>query len=188
MGRFALRHWTAILVVLVTAGWAIFYLPSTPSYAVYQLKQAIDARNGNAAASYVDFQQVVRNAGYEMVQQQSNGPPDTSNMLSQLFGKSAVDLFSGPMAALTQQWAIQKVNDGAKEVQMPPVAVVGAIVLLHHDGDVAYTRWTDNKDQVWEVRMARENGGWKIVQVKNVKQLLEKLQRQQQQQMANPTS
>ena len=62
---------------------------------------------------------------------------------------------------------------------MPPVAVAGALVTLHRSGDAAFTRWQDHKGQVWEVRMAREDGQWKIVEVKNVQQLLDKLKRQQ---------
>jgi hypothetical protein len=182
MVRFALRHWTAILIMLVVAGWAIFYLPNTPSYTIFQLKQAIDARDGNSAAHYIDFQKVVRNAGYEMVQGQHGGSADPSNIVGQLLGKGAVDLFSGPMAALLQQWAVQKVDDGVKEVQMPSAAVAGAIVLLHRSDDSAYTQWTDNKHQVWEVQMEREDGAWKIVEVKNVKQLLEKLQKHEEKQ------
>jgi hypothetical protein len=69
---------------------------------------------------------------------------------------------------------------------MPPAAVAGAIVLMHRNGDSAYTRWTDHKGQVWEVRMAREDGAWKIVEVKNVKQLLEKLQRHEEKELNNP--
>ncbi len=186
--RFALRHWTAILIVVLTAGWAIFYLPTTPSYAVFKLKQAVDARNGSAASSYVDFKKVVQNAGYEVVQNQNSGSggTDASNIIAQLVGKGAVDLFSGPMAALLQQWAVQQVNDGAKQVQMPTAAVAGAILLLHRNGGAAYTQWTDHKGQLWEVRMEQEGDGWKIVQVKNVAQLLEKLKRQQEKQFANP--
>jgi len=189
MARFAIRHWTAILLILLVSGWAIFYLPATPSFAVFQLKQAVDARNGSAAAKYVDFQKVVRNAGYEMVENQNGGSDDdndASSIISRFVGRGAVDLFSGPMAALLQQWTIQQVNDGAKQVQMPAAAVAGAILLLHRDGDAAYTRWTDHKGQIWEVRLEREDGGWKIVQVKNVAQLLAKLKRQQERQFANP--
>jgi hypothetical protein len=186
--RFALRHWTAILIVVLIAGWAIFYLPATPSYAIFELKQAVDARNGSAAASYVDFKKVVQNAGYEAVQNQNSGSggTDASNIIAQLFGKSAVDLFSGPMAALVQQWAVQQVNDGAKQVQMPAAAVAGATLLLHRNDGAAYTQWTDHKGQVWEVRMEREGDGWKIVQVKNVAQLLEKLKSEQNKQLTTP--
>jgi hypothetical protein len=180
MARFALRHWTALLIVLVVAGWAVFYLPDTPSYLVFRLKQAIDNRDGDAAATYVDFQKVVRNAGYEMLQDKTTGGSggdagDTSSTLGQIIGEGAVDLFSGPMSGLLKSWAVQKVNNGAKEVQMPPVAVLGAIALLHRSDDTAYTRWQDKKGRVWEVGMAREDGKWKIVQVKNVKELLNKL-------------
>src|SRR5215467_375702 len=119
--RFALRHWTAILIIVLIAGWAIFYLPTTPSYAIFELKQAVDARNGNAAASYVDFKKVVENAGHEVVENQNNGSgsSDASNIIAQFLGKGVVDMISGPMAALLQQWAVQQVNDGAQQVQMP---------------------------------------------------------------------
>ena len=188
MGRFALRHWTSILIVLALAVWAVFYLPDTPSYAIFQLKQSIDARDGIGAAQYVDFQQVVRNAGNEMIEERNPSSSDPGNLLGQLIGKGAVDLFSGPMAALLQSWAMQQVNNGAKVVQMPPAAIAGALVMLHRSGDAAFTRWQDNKGQVWEVRMAREDGQWKIVEVKNVKRLLDKLQRQQEKQFGNPPS
>lgn len=174
MARFAIRHLTAILIVLAVAGWAIFYLPGTPSWTVVQLKQAIDARNGDDAARFVDFQKVVVNAGNEMVEDRAGG----GDVVTQLIGKGAVQLFSGPMAALLQSWAVRKVDDGARQVQMPAAAVAGAILMLHRDGDTAYTRWRDHKGRVWEVRMAREQGQWQIVEVKNVKQLLDQLRRE----------
>lgn len=185
MARFALRHWTSIFIIVAVAAWAVFYLPDTPSYAVFELKQSIDGRDGAGAARYVDFQKVVRNAGYEMVDDRDSGGSG-GNILRQLIGKGAVDLLSGPMAALLKSWATQQVENGAKDVQMPAVAVAGAIVTLHRSGDAAYTRWQDHKGQVWEVRMAREDGQWKIVEVKNVKQLLEKLKRQQEKEFNSP--
>ncbi|MBF6559066.1 MAG: hypothetical protein IVW56_02160 [Candidatus Binataceae bacterium] len=185
MGRFALRHWTSILIAAALAVWAVFYLPDTPSYAVVRLKQTIDARDGNDAARYVDFSQVVRNAGYEMFQGQNGS---AGGVIGELFGKGAVDLLSGPMAALLQSWAVSQVDDGKREVQMPAAAVAGAILFMHRSGDIAYTRWQDHKGQVYEVRMAREPGGWKIVEVKNVKQLLDKLKRQQEKQFNSATA
>jgi len=184
MARFALRHWTSILIVVALAVWAIFYLPDTPSFAIFQLKQSIDARDGAGAARYVDFQKVVRNAGYEMVDDPNSS--SANSFLGQLLGKGAVDLLSGPMAAMLQSWAIQQVNNGAKNLQMPAIAVVGAVVMMHRSDDVAFTRWQDHKGQVWEVRMARENGQWQVVEVKNVKQLLDKLRRQQEKSFNNP--
>ena len=180
MAGFALRHWTSILIAIALAVWAVFYLPDTPSYAIFELKQSIDARDGAGAARYVDFQKVVRNAGYEMVDDPNSS--SGGSLLGQLIGKGAVDLLSGPMAAMLQTWATQQVDNGAKQLQMPAIAVVGAVVMLHRNGDAAYTRWQDNKGQVWEVRMARENGQWQVVEVKNVKQLLDKLRRQQEKQ------
>src|SRR5579862_9792637 len=114
MARFAIRHWTAILILLVAAGSAVFYLPDTPSFAVFRLKQAIDDRDGETAATYIDFQKVVRNAGYEWLQGKKGGDGgdgddsgesvgDSNSPFGQLLGRGAIDLFSGPMAALLQR-------------------------------------------------------------------------------------
>jgi Protein of unknown function (DUF2939) len=182
---FVFRHWTALLIIVVLAGWALFYLPQTPSYAIFRLKQAIDARDGEAAANYVDFQKVVQNAGREMMQGDS-GDDNGGNILGQIIGGAAVNLFSGPMAALLRQWSVQQVNDGAKQVQMPGAAVAGAIILLHNDGSMAFTRWTDRKGQVWEVQLTQEAAGWRVTEVKNIRQLLEKLRQHQQNEFNGP--
>jgi hypothetical protein len=166
---FISRHTIGVLIVLVIAGWALFYVPTTPSYAIYQLKQAIDARDGATAATFVDFASVVKSAGYEMLQQNSNA----NDVITTLVGKGAVDLLSAPMAAAVQQWATQQVNRGARQVQMPAGAVAGAIVLLHRSGDTAWTDFRDDKGVRWNIRLARENGHWRIVEVKNVQQILQ---------------
>lgn len=183
MASLAFRHWTAILVAVAVAAWAIFYVPQTPSWMIIQLKQAIDARDGDGAARYVDFQSVVRHAGSEMANDQSNSNPGASGILGALIGNSVVNLLSGPMASLLKSWAVQQVDNGAKQVQIPTAGAIGAIAMLHRNGDAAFTRWTDKKGQVWQVRMAREEGGWKIVEVDNVAQLLQKLQQQQENRM-----
>ena len=171
MMRFALRHWTGILITIVVGWWALIYVPASPSFAVFQLKRAIDARDGEAAARYVNFESVVKHAGYEMVQQKANDP------LSQMVGQGAVDLFLKPLAQGTHSYLVKKVNDGDKGVQMPPVAVAGAIVLMHRDDGVAYTKFTDNKNRQWEVRMARDDVGvWQVTEVKNIQQLLDQIQ------------
>jgi Protein of unknown function (DUF2939) len=176
MGRFVLRHWTAVLLVVVVAGWAIFYLPGTPTFAVLQLKLAIDARDGDRAARFVDFQSVVQKAGMEMVQNQSA----SSDPLSQFLSKGAVQLFSAPAARLVESWAKQKVDNGAREVQMPAAAVAGAVFLLHNEGNTAYTTFRDHKGQVWDIRMARNGDGqWQVVEVKNIQQLLDQLEKRE---------
>jgi len=172
MMRFAIRHWTGILITLVLLWWTLIYLPASPSFAVFQLKRAIDARDGEAAARYVNFESVVKHAGYEMVQEKANDP------LSQMVGKGAIDLFSKPLAQATRAYAVKDVNDGADDVQMPPAAVVGAMFLMHRDDGTAYTHFVDNKKREWEVRMARDEFGvWQVTEVKNIQQLLEKVQR-----------
>ncbi len=176
MGRFLLRHWTAVLIIVVVAAWAVFYLPQTPTFAVLQLKMAIDARNGDRAARFVDFQSVVRSAGMQMVDNQAGAGDPLANFI----GRGAVQLLSAPAANLVESWARQKVDNGAKEVQMPAAAVAGALVLLHNNGNTAYTRFRDHKGQVWDIRMARNaDGQWQVVEVKNIQQLLEQLEKRE---------
>lgn len=171
MGRFAIRHWTAILITIVFAWWALIYVPASPSYSVFQLKRAIDARDGQAASRYVNFESVVRQAGYEMVQEKASDP------VSQMVGKGAVDLFVKPMAQVTQAYAVKDVNDGADEVQMPPAAVAGAIVMMRREDGVASTRFVDKKNREWEIQFARDpDGVWQVSGIKNIGKLLEQLQ------------
>jgi hypothetical protein len=174
MSRFLMRHWTAVLVSVLIGWWALFYLPSTPAFAVFQLKRAIDARDAAQAAQFVDFESVVKHAGYEMLADKS----PSNDIVNQFIGKGAVELFSKPVAGMVETWAGRQVATGAKEVQMPGAAVAGAIILLHRDGDTAYTNFRDRDGKVWEIHMARTaDGRWQIVEVKNIQQLLDKLQR-----------
>jgi hypothetical protein len=186
MASLAFRHWTAILIAIAVAAWAVLYVPQTPSWMIVQLKQAIDARDGEGAARYVDFQSVVRHAGSEMANDQSNSNPGPSGILGALISNGVVNLLSGPMASLLKSWSVQQVNDGSKQLRLPATAAIGAIAMLHRNGDAAYTSWTDKKGQVWQVRMAREDGGWKIVEVDNIAELLRKLQEQDQNRMNQP--
>ena len=173
--RFLLRHFTAFLILVAVAGWALFYLPGTPSWAVLRLKQNIDARDGDEAAKYVDFESVVKKAGQEMVQKQGGTDP-----LSAMLGNAAIEMLSKPMAQVAKSWAIQKVDNGAREVQMPGVAVLGSLVLLHRNGDTAATDFTDNKGQRWRIHLARgDDGYWRVTEVEDVEQFLQKLQRNQ---------
>jgi hypothetical protein len=175
MFRFVLRHFTAIFVLAAVAGWALFYLPGTPSWAVIRMKQAIDARDGDRASRFVDFESVVKHAGYQMVRKQGATDP-----LSSIIGNAAIDLLSKPMAQITRAWAVQKVDDGARELQMPGGAVAASIVLLHRNGDTAFTNFKDNKGRQWEIHMARgEDGAWRVTEIENIEQLLQKLQHDQ---------
>ncbi len=176
MIRFVFRHITALAIIIAVAAWAIFYLPNTPTWSVLRLKQAIDARNGEAAARYVDFQNVVKNAGYQMVQQKA-----ADNPLGAMVGRAAVEFLSQPMAGMLEAWAKDEVNKGNPDLQMPGAAVAASLVVLHRSGDTASTQFTDRKGQTWEIHLARSPGGfWQVVEVKNVEQLLEQLKQREQ--------
>lgn len=172
MGRFLLRHWTALLILIVAAAWAIFYLPGTPSFAVLQLKLAIDARDGSRAVQFVDFQSVARHAASDMVARRV-APGDR---LGELVGQGAAQLLSPAVAAVAKSWAEREVDQGAREVQMPAGAVAGAVFLLHRDGNTASTRFRDNRGRTWDIRMARNaDGQWQVVEIKDIEQLLGQL-------------
>jgi hypothetical protein len=175
MARFFFRHWTGIAIIAAIFGWALIYLPGSPSIAVFQLKRAIDARDAEVAARFVDFDSVVRNAGREIV----NGEPGI-NIFNRMLGEGAVALLSQPMANAARAWAMREVQAGAQEVQMPAVAVAAAVVLLHRSGNSAFTKFRDHDGQIWEIQMARNGDGqWQIVEVKNIRQILRRLQQQQ---------
>src|SRR5260370_10528646 len=142
---FISRHAMGVLIVLVVAGWGLFYVPAPPSIAIHQLKQAIDGRDGATAATFVDFPSVVKNAGYEMLQQNSQA----NDVITTLVGKGAVDLLSAPMAAAVQQWATQQVNSGARQVQMPPKAVAGAVPLLDLSGPPVGAPYFEDTASAW---------------------------------------
>lgn len=169
----ARRYWTALAVGALILGWTVFYLPGSPSFAVLELKYAIDSRDGPGAARFVDFNSVAKEAGYEMLENRGAG-----DVVNRLVGRGAVELLSGPLAEAARGWAEQKVEEGAKEVQMPAVAVLGALLTLRRDGDNAGTTFHDRRGRVWDITLARsKSGGWQIVKVKNIRQLLEELDR-----------
>jgi hypothetical protein len=183
MVNFFFRHWTGTVVIAAIAGWTIFYLPASPSFAVFQLKRAVDARDGEAAARFVDFESVVKQAGDEIVSERGAH----GDILGQLLGQSALAVLSQPLANGARAWVKQEVESGAQDVQIPAAALAGAVVMLHRDGDAAYTSFRDRKGQQWEVHMARdEQGNWQVVEVKNIRQILERLQRQGQPSIAAP--
>ncbi len=167
MRQLLTRHWTLTAIIAVILLWTGLYLPGTPEFAVVQLKRAIDRRDGEWAAQYVDFDSVVRHAGYEMVDESKGG------RMGGLIGRGAVELFSKPLAQIAQQQAERMVNEKAKEVQMPAGAVAVAIVLMHRNSDMASTRFRDSRGRPWEIVMARgEDGRWRVSEVKNIQEIL----------------
>ncbi|HXW83625.1 MAG TPA: DUF2939 domain-containing protein [Candidatus Binataceae bacterium] len=178
-----LRHISTIIVVAVIAWSLVFYLPSTPTWSVIQLKQAIDQRDGDAAARYVDFDSVVKNAGQQMMQEKAANDP-----LSALVGGAAVSIFSHPLAQLLADRAKQKVENGDHDVQMPWASVVASMVMLHRNGDRAWTKFTDNKGQDWEIDLTREDSRWQVTEVKDVRQILARLEAEQQKGEVPPPS
>jgi hypothetical protein len=180
MPRFITRHVTAILVTLVVAWWAIFYLPQSPSWAILWLRNTVQNRDGDAAVRYIDFQSVVQHAAKDMVVQNAGNNP-----LGSFVGQAAVQLLAGPLSQVAESWAKQKVNEGDPNLQIPAGALAGALLRLHRQGESAWTKFTDRKGQAWEIHLLREEGRWQITEVKDAKVLLQKLQEDEAKQL-NP--
>ncbi|MGO9607369.1 MAG: DUF2939 domain-containing protein [Candidatus Binataceae bacterium] len=176
MPRFIVRHFTAILVALIVGWWAIFYLPDSPTWAVLWLRNAVQNRDGEAAVRYIDFQSVIQHAAKEMT-------ANSSDPLGAFVGQAAVQLLSRPMATMAEGIAKQKVDEGDPNLQIPAAGVAGAVLLLHRSGDSAWTKFDDRKGQTWEIHLTREDGRWQITEVKNARQLLEKLEQHEAKQL-----
>jgi hypothetical protein len=175
MIRFALRHWTLVAIILILGAWGLFYLPTTPSWAIIQLKRAIDARDGAAAAAYVDFPSVVRSAGYQIVKDKAG---DT-NVVGEMLGRGAVDMMSAPMAGIAQSWVEHEVNKGAADVQLPAWAALAAVATLHRDEGFASTEFNDRHNRHWIIHLERrDDGRWRIVEVDNIQELLGKVEKE----------
>jgi hypothetical protein len=173
--RFLIRHWTVSLISAAVLIWAVFFLPYTPSFALIELTRAIGDRNADAAAQFVDFDSVVKHAGYQMAdQQRSAGDP-----LSQLLTRGTVEIFYKPVAQLVEAVAREKVASGDKDVQVPLLASLGATLLLHRHGNTAITSFRDHKNRKWEIHLARNSQGrWRIVEVDGFASVIDHLKHQ----------
>jgi hypothetical protein len=178
MPRFVTRHITSILVTVVVAWWAIFYLPASPTWALVWLRNAVQNRDGDAAAQYIDFQSVVQHAARDMVAQDA-----AKNPLGAFVGQAAVQLLSGPLSQMAESIAKRKVNEGDPNLQIPIGVVAGSLLMLHRHGDTAWTKFTDRKGQNWEIHLTREEGRWQITEVKDARVLLDKLQQHEAKQL-----
>src|SRR5215471_2985427 len=177
MPRFLVRHFTAILVLIVLGWWGVFYLPNTPTWALLWLRAAVENRNGDEAAQYIDFQSVMQHAATDVVSDQA-----AKNPIGALVGQAAAQLFSQPMANLAESIAKQRVNDGDPNLRIPAGAVALSLIMLHRDGDTAWTKFTDRKGQNWELHMTRENARWQVTEVKDARVLLQKLREHEEKQ------
>jgi hypothetical protein len=182
MLRFVTRHFTGILIGLVLGWWGLFYLPASPTWAMLWLRNAVQNRDGAAAVRYIDFQSVIQHAAREIAAQDAGKDP-----LGAFVGQAAAQLLSQPAAHLAEAVVKRKVDEGDPDLQVPAVAMVGAFFALHRSGDTAWTSFTDRKGRTWEIHLTREPSGWQITEVKNIRELLEKLE-QHEAKSLNPES
>jgi len=140
------------------------------------MKQAIDARDGDEAAKYVDFESVVRNAGREMVAEAGW----YRSVELDARANAAIDLLTKPMAQVAKSAAIQKVDDGAREVQMPALRSRARLYCCIETATLrpptSPTTRASAGEYTWR---AGGDGYWRVTEIEDIEQLLQKLQHNQ---------
>jgi hypothetical protein len=58
--------------------------------------------------------------------------------------------------------------------------------MIHRNGDKANTQWRDPDGHEWEIQMEREDGNWRVVEVKDIQELLNRLKRREEKEFSPP--
>ena len=175
MASLALRHWTAILIAVAIAAWAVFYVPQTPSWMILRLKQAIDARDGAGAARYVDFQSVVQQCRVG----NGGGPERLKRGYQQLSGcigregcRLSCFLVQWPRCSSRGQFS--KSITARNKYRFLPQRRPRRSCYSIETATPPIRAGLTTRVKFGKCRLAREEGGWKIVEVKNVEAIARK--------------
>jgi len=165
------RIFGAVLLVLAVAGWWLFYLPSTPSWAVYSLYRDVKNHDGAAAQELIDFRKVTKGFIDTAVMQHEarEATPEGQDeaAFSEIFARGIAGLMVGPISDTLRsrfaQW-VDNHEDAKYPIGLGPV--LEAVVRLHRQGSTAFTQLTNDKGETLQVKLTRENvGDWRITSV-----------------------
>jgi len=166
-----LRILAAAVAGLALAGWWWFYLPTTPSWAVYSLYQDVKNHDGAAAQELIDFQSVTKGfidtAVTEHESGKTTGEEEGQAEFEEIFARGIASLVVGPMSdALKSRFAqwVDNRDDTKYPISVGPV--LEAILRLHRQGSTAFTQVTNDKGERLQMTLTRENGAdWRITSV-----------------------
>jgi hypothetical protein len=159
------------VAALALGGWWWFYVPTTPSWAVYSLYRDVKDHDGAAAKQFIDFQSIAKAiidaAVTEHETKNTPGEDEGQARLAEIFARGIAGLMVGPISdALTSRFA--QWVDSRDEAKYPISlgAVLEAIVRLHRQGSAAFTQLTNDKGETLRITLTRENDAdWKITSV-----------------------
>ncbi len=158
-----------VLVVLAVglAGWWLFYLPSTPTWALYTLYVDVKEHDGVAAKELIDFEGVTKSIIAASEQNEAAGKAPSEELGEELLGRGLATLMVGPIAEALksrfQQWVDTR-DESKYPVGIGPA--VQAIFRLRRQGSSAFTHLTDDDGKRIDITLTRGSDGyWKITGV-----------------------
>ena len=161
----------------------------TPSYSVYRIQQSLKTRDYPTFTQYVDVDSVVGHALEELGHNKADTPqkklPPSQNPLADLVRKGLQSLARNvqEIAKAGAEFAVQQAftNQDQELPQIPSAAIVGALVGGETREDVRYFPVPLQHCEELEIGLRYTSDGiWRVVQVTNIRALLEEIQRRYQ--------
>lgn len=166
-----LSNWKLLLslgVLIVLAWWWLIYLPGTPSYAIWSLNRDLSNQKGAAAAQFIDFKKVTRNAVMRDMDEKTaaaKSPEEKRRLLlRETIGGGLLELFAQPLARIARD-RFEKIVDTSHDNALGIIDLLDALVNLHWtEANTAVTRIYDTHGKAVDVTLTRENerGNWRI--------------------------
>jgi len=143
--------------------WLIFgYFPNTPSYAIWTFYRSVENRDAEAAADFVDFDQIVQNLIDTKTAETTGTEHSEDESAANAFGAGLARMMSGTIAALVRAKFKQAIEQGQA---VRKGALFQALSNLHRRGrNAAETKLEDNEGKVvLAVTLRRgQTGDWRV--------------------------
>ena len=173
-----------VIFVLIIAGGAYAWT-QTPSYSVYRIQQSLKTRDYATFTQYVDVDSVVGHAleelGHGKADTPQQKPAPSQNPLADLVRKGLQSLARNvqDIAKAGAEFAVQQAfaNQDQELPQIPTAAIVGALVGGEAREDVRYFPVPLKHGEELEIGLRYTSDGiWRVVQVTNVRALIDEIQ------------
>ena len=150
-------------MIMALVIWAIWYLPGTPSYAVYRFHEAVSERDGPAAAAFIDFEKSIKS----LVSQYTDAAgekSDEQSAFSSMVAQGILGAMSPSISAHVKVEFEKAVEDPKSKVatvgEIGPVQLAGILFGLRRDGNMAYLKFNDRDGKMIEVTLTKEEDRW----------------------------
>jgi len=161
--------------VVVFGWWLLFYLPDSPSYALYRFETKIEAHDGDGAARFVDFESVTRalmNSAVEARREsESEQPPGGggARLFGEAIARGIISLMVKPVSKVAEARFKRAVERGKWDSPGIRGVLVRAVFKLRRDGDQAATEVTSPEGKTLRIRLTRDEvGHWRISSVQGL--------------------